>query len=263
MNTIVCMKQVPSSNEVRMHPVTKTIVRDGNASVMNPFDSSALEQAVQLKQQRGGTITALSMGILQTQVLLKDAMSRGADKAVLLSDRGFAGADTLATSYTLSLGVKEIQKNIGAFDLILCGKMAVDGDTAQIGPELAQVLGIPYVTDVVEIVEASDTAITVRRIIDGGTQVVRVAYPALLTVVKEIQQPRLPSIASLKASLAKEVAVFTADAVGADGTRIGLNGSPTQVVETFIPEHSTQCVALTGDVASLCGQLKTIVQEVG
>lgn len=242
-----------------MHPVTKTIVRDGNASVMNPFDSSALEQAVELKEQLGGSVIALSMGILQTQVLLKDAMSRGADKAVLLSDRGFAGADTLATSYTLSLGVQEI----GAFDLILCGKMAVDGDTAQIGPELAQVLGIPYVTDVVEVVNASDTAITVRRAIDGGTQVVRMKYPALLTVVKEIKQPRLPSIASLKESLAKEVAVYTADAVGADVTRIGLNGSPTQVVETFIPEHSAQCVTLTGDVASLCAQLKTMAQEVG
>ncbi len=263
MNIIVCMKQVPSSNEVRMDPVTKTIVRDGKASVINPFDSSALEQAVQLKEQLGGTITALSMGILETQVLLKDGMSRGADKAVLLSDRGFAGADTLATSYTLSLGVEEIQKTIGAFDLIFCGKMAVDGDTAQIGPELAQVLGVPCVTDVVEVVEASDTVITVCRSVDGGSQVVQVGYPAVLTVVKEIQQPRLPSIASLKESLAKEVAVYTAQAVGADETRIGLNGSPTQVVETFLPAHTAQCVSLTGDMKALCAQVKTIIGEVG
>lgn len=258
MNTIVCMKQVPSSNQVRMHPVTKTIVRDGKASVINPFDSSALEQAVQLKEQLGGTITALSMGILETQILLKDGLSRGADCAVLLSDRAFAGADTLATSYTLSLGVKEI----GAFDLILCGKMAVDGDTAQIGPELAQTLGIPYVTDVVDVVEATDTAITVRRAIDGGHQVVQVQYPALLTVVKEIQQPRLPSIASIRHSLTQPVAVYTAQDVGADDTRIGLAGSPTQVVDTFIPQSKTQCIPLWGTVDNLCQQLKSLVQEV-
>ncbi len=258
MNIIVCMKQVPSSNEVQLHPITKTIIRDGKASVINPFDSSALEQAVQLKEQLGGTVTALSMGILDTKTLLQDGISRGADKAVLLSDRSFAGADTLATSYTLSLGVKQI----GAFDLILCGKMAVDGDTAQIGPELAQTLGIPCVTDVVDVITATPTTLTVNRAIDGGHQVIAVTLPAVLTVAKEIQQPRLPSITSICQSLTQEVSVYTAEQIGAALTRTGLSGSPTQVVDTFLPQATAQCITFSGDVPTLCHNLHTLIQEV-
>lgn len=149
MNIIVCVKQVPSTTEVRMDPVTHTILRDGRQSVINPFDSTAVELAVQLKEAHGGTVTALSMGIPATETLLRDAIASGADNAVLLTDRRFAGADTLATSYTLSLGVAAI----GKYDCILCGKMAVDGDTAQIGPELAEQLGLPHVTDVCAIYE--------------------------------------------------------------------------------------------------------------
>lgn len=257
MRSIVCMKQVPSSNQVRLHPVTKTIVRDGKSSVINPFDSAALEVAVQLKAQLGGDVTALSMGILDTQTLLQDAISRGADSAVLLSDRGFAGADTLATSYTLSLGVAKI----GDFDLILCGKMAVDGDTAQIGPELATQLHIPCVTDVTAIVSAEPSSITVRRTIDGGYQVVRVHLPAVLTVVKEIQQPRLPSIASIQESLTQSVTVCTAADLNADPLRIGLSGSPTQVVDTFLPTVTRSCITLAGSVDDLCQQLETIIKE--
>ncbi|WP_317855793.1 electron transfer flavoprotein subunit beta/FixA family protein [Chakrabartyella piscis] len=258
MKTIVCMKQVPSSNEVRLHPVTKTIIRDGKASVINPFDASALEQAVQIREKLGGSITALSMGILETAELLRDGISRGCDEAVLLSDCAFAGADTLATSYTLSLGVDKI----GDFDLILCGKMAVDGDTAQIGPELAQTLGIPYATDVIEILEVDETKITVKRGIDGGTQVITLPYPALITVVKEIQKPRLPSIQSIGDSLQKEITIYTAPELGADETRTGLNGSPTEVVQTFIPENKVDCVELTGSIAEICKSIATIRQEV-
>ncbi len=257
MKSIVCMKQVPSSNQVRLHPVTKTIVRDGKSAVINPFDSAALEVAVQLKEQLGGEVTALSMGILDTQTLLQDAMSRGADGAVLLSDRNFAGADTLATSYTLSLGVAEI----GDFDLILCGKMAVDGDTAQIGPELATQLHIPCVTDVTAILSAEPSTLTVERSMDGGHQVVCVNLPAVLTVVKEIQQPRLPSIASIQESLTQDVTVCTATALHADPTRIGLSGSPTQVVDTFLPKVERSCITLSGTVDDLCQQLETIIQE--
>lgn len=258
MNIIVCMKQVPSSNEVRLHPVTKTIIRDGNASVINPFDSAALEQAVQIREQLGGHVTALSMGIPDTQFLLQDAISRGADQALLLTDRAFAGADTLATSYTLSLGVEKI----GKFDLIFCGKMAVDGDTAQIGPELAQTLSIPYITDVVSLVKVSETAITVVRAIDGGTQTVQVAYPALLTVVKEIAQPRMPSIASILDSVSKEADICSAQDVGADVNRTGLNGSPTQVVQTFIPKNTVNCVEITGNMEEITANLQQIIQEV-
>lgn len=258
MKTIVCMKQVPSSNEVRLHPVTKTIIRDGKASVINPFDSSALEQAVQIKEKLGGTITALSMGILETGELLRDGMSRGGDDAMLLSDHAFAGADTLATSYTLSLGVQKI----GTFDLIICGKMAVDGDTAQIGPELAQTLGIAYATDVIEVLDVTENKITVKRGIDGGTQVAKLSFPALITVVKEIAQPRLPSIKSIKESLAKEVAVYTAAELEADVNRTGLTGSPTEVVHTFIPENNRDCIEITGDILGICKSIEQIVEEV-
>lgn len=148
MKIAVCIKQVPSTNEVRLDPVTNTIIRDGRQSVTNPFDTYAVEAAVQIKEQLGGEVTVLSMGIPSTERLLRDACSRGADKGVLLSDRAFAGADTLATSYALSLWCRT-----AGLDLILCGKMAVDGDTAQIGPELAEHLGIPHITDVCEILE--------------------------------------------------------------------------------------------------------------
>ncbi|MEG2204797.1 MAG: electron transfer flavoprotein subunit beta/FixA family protein, partial [Oscillospiraceae bacterium] len=195
MKIIVCIKQVPSTNEVRLDPVTNTIIRDGRQSVTNPFDSYALEQAVELKEKMGGTVTVLSMGIPDTERLLRDAMSRGADAALLLSDRAFAGADTLATSYTLSLGVRKL----GGADLILCGKMAVDGDTAQIGPELSEQLGIAHVTDVSEILSIEAGRITVRRLCDGGSQTLEVRLPALLTVLKDINMPRMPSIAGVRA----------------------------------------------------------------
>ena len=144
MRYVVCIKQVPSTNEVRLDPVTNTILRDGRQSVVNPFDAHAVEEGVRLKERFGGEVLAISMGIPAVEELLRDAVARGADRAVLLSDRAFAGADTLATSYTLAAGIRRA----GTFDLILCGKMAVDGDTAQIGPELAEQLGIPHLTEV-------------------------------------------------------------------------------------------------------------------
>lgn len=258
MKIIVCMKQVPSSNEVRLHPVTKTIVRDGKQSVINPFDSSALELAVQIKERIGAQITALSMGIPQTETLLKDALSRGADNAVLLSDRAFAGADTLATSYTLSLGIKKI----GGFDLIICGKMAVDGDTAQIGPELAQTLNIPHVTDITEVIFCNDKEIICRRAIDGGNQLVNISLPALITVVKEIQLPRLPSIKSIKDSKLLDVEILSAQSVFADTSKTGLEGSPTQVVDTFTPSNTTPCIEITGSLKEICLKLRNLSQGV-
>ena len=160
MKYIVCIKQVPSTNEVRLDPETHAIIRDGRQSVINPFDLYAVELAKRLKEKTGGTLTALSIGIPATERLLREAVSRGADDAVLLTDRAFAGSDTLATSYAVSLGVKAA----GGADLILCGKMAVDGDTAQIGPELAETLGIHHVTDVCEVLDITEKDITVKKL---------------------------------------------------------------------------------------------------
>lgn len=258
MRTIVCIKQVPSTNEVRLDPETKTIIRDGRQSVTNPFDTYAIEQAVQIKELMGGEVIGLSMGIPATERLLREAMSRGVDRSLLLSDRSFAGADTLATSYTLSLGVK----NIGDFDLILCGKMAVDGDTAQIGPELAESLGIPHITDVVELIEVSEEKILCKKATDKGHQILEIELPALITVVKDINMPRLPSIPGIEFSLDAPFEIKNAQDLNADTKRIGLSGSPTQVVKTYIPEGTRTAVELVGNTENQVEGIMKIIKEV-
>ena len=201
MRIIACVKAVPSSTEVKMDPKTNTIVRDGKQAVINPFDATALECALQAREtltDRGAnvTVTALSMGIPATADLLRDCVARGADSGVLLSDRAFAGADTLATCYALTLGIE----HIGNPDLIVCGKMAVDGDTAQIGPELAGAFDIPCVTDVSEISEVTCDHIVVAHVTDEGHDVVDVPLPAVITVGKDVAQLRMPSIAGVLAA---------------------------------------------------------------
>lgn len=257
MKIAVCVKQVPSTNEVRLDPVTNTIIRDGRQSVTNPFDTYAIEAAVQIKEQLGGEVTVLSMGIPSTERLLRDACSRGADRGVLLSDRAFAGADTLATSYALSLWCS--RENL---DLILCGKMAVDGDTAQIGPELAEHLGIPHITDVCEIMEISETAVTVRKQTAEGFEVLRTPLPALLTVVKDINLPRMASIPGVRAGMEADIHIYTAADLGADPARCGLSGSPTQVVKTFTPQRSAEAVEITGEAGDKAKSILDILREV-
>ncbi|WP_434310918.1 electron transfer flavoprotein subunit beta/FixA family protein [Hominifimenecus sp. rT4P-3] len=257
MNLVVCMKAVPSTNTVRLDPVTHTIIRDGRQAVVNPFDASALEEAVRIKEQLGGTVTALSMGIPDTERLLRDALGRGADEGVLLSDRAFAGADTLATSYALACEIRQMPP----VSLILCGKMAVDGDTAQIGPELAGALGIPCITDVYQILDISETHVRVRRGVDGGQMVVETSLPALITVVKDICDPRMPSISGVRFGENGPVAVKTAAQVQADLSRVGLNGSPTQVVKTFTPERTTESIPVLGTPKEQAGKLMTLIKE--
>ncbi len=258
MRIVVCVKQVPSSNEVRINPETNTIMRDGRQSVTNPFDTYAIEQAVQIKEKLGGEVIALSMGIPATERLLRDAESRGVDKAMLLSDRSFAGADTLATAYTLSLGIKQFED----IDLILCGKMAVDGDTAQIGPELAENLGIPHVTDVCEFISVSSEYIVCKKIIDNGHQVLRVKLPALLTVVKDINMPRLPSIQGILFGLTAPFELKDAKALNADPKRIGLSGSPTQVVKTYVPERQNEAKKIEGNATIQADEIVEVIKEV-
>ena len=250
MKIIVCVKQVPASNEVRLDPKTNTIIRDGGQAVINPFDSHALEAALQLKERFGGAVTVLSMGIPDTAHMLRDCMARGADRALLLTDRAFAGADTLATSYALCKGVEAV----GDFDLILCGKMAVDGDTAQIGPEMAQRLGVPHVTDV-EWLEATEREVTVRRQLGGSVQTLRVPLPAVLTVTRELNVPRLPSIAGVLRAEEATVDTYDAREAGADEALCGLKGSPTQVVQTYLPQR-TRVVQEIPDIGVLLDIIK-------
>ena len=257
MKIAVCIKQVPSTNEVRLDPVTNTIIRDGRQSVTNPFDTYAVEAAVQIKEQLGGERTVLSMGIPSTERLLRDACSRGADKGVLLSDRAFAGADTLATSYALSLWCRT-----AGLDLILCGKMAVDGDTAQIGPELAEHLGIPHITDVCEIMEIDEQKVKVRKQTAQGFEILRTPLPALLTVVKDINLPRMASIPGVKAGMEADTRIYTAADLGADPDRCGLSGSPTQVVRTFTPQRSAEAVEITGATGDKAAKILEMLREV-
>lgn len=257
MKIVVCIKQVPSTNEVQLDPVTNTILRDGRQSVVNPFDTYAVEQAVELKEAYTGTVTAVSMGIPATERLLRDVMARGVDRSMLLSDRAFAGADTLATAYTLALGIRRQ----GEFDLILCGKMAVDGDTAQIGPELAENLGIPHVTDVCEIEAIQDGYLCCKKTSDFGLMRVKVRLPALLTVVKDINMPRLPSIAGVRASLSAPFVMLGAQELSADVARIGLSGSPTQVVKTYTPKNTRKTRMLEGSSKEQAQEACRLIKE--
>lgn len=287
MHIVVCVKAVPSSTEVKMDPVTHTIVRDGRESVVNPFDAAALEVALAIKDERAATgegcrVSVLSMGIPATEALLRDGIARGASDALLLSDRAFAGADTLATSYALSCGIRELgsasMNDVAASgasehgeaapgpslpDLILCGKMAVDGDTAQIGPELAGLFDMPCVTDVRELVAIERGRVTVRHATDAGIELVEVPLPAVLTVAKDIAQPRMPSIAGVRAAAGSPVAVLSAARVQADPARSGLAGSPTQVVRSFVPERSDTCEVLEGSVPQQAARIIALAEEAG
>jgi electron transfer flavoprotein beta subunit len=242
MRIIVCVKQVPSSNEIKMDKETNTIIREGAEAVLNPFDSYAIEEALKMKDKFGGTITAISMGIPKVAELLKEVMELGVDAGVLLSDRAFAGADSLATAYTLSRGIKKI----GEFDLIICGKQATDGDTAQVGPSLGEKLDIPHTTYVSNIEEIKDGYIRCRRGTDNGYELLEIKLPAIITVLKDINVPRLPSIKTIKNAQLKSVSIWNALDIDADLNCIGLGGSPTQVVNTFIPENSTEIEMLEG-----------------
>ncbi len=251
MKIIVCIKQVPDAKDVRLDPKTNTLAREGVQSIMNPYDQHALEEAVRIKESQGGEVTVLSMGPPQAEEVLRQAISCGADKAVLVSDRAFAGADTWATSYTLA---KAVQK-IGDFDLILCGKQAIDGDTAQVGPGLAVQLGIPYLTCIQKIREIQENELVMERMMDDGYDVVAVSSPVLLTVVKDLNEPRVPSLKGKMKSKKASIEVLSAEDIGADPARIGLGGSPTQVVDVFPPPARGEQAMLTGTVDEQVEQL--------
>lgn len=259
MKIVVCIKQVPDTTNVQINPETNTLIREGVESIINPFDEYALEEGVRLKEQYGGETTVLSMGPPQVQDALKDAISRGIDTAVLLSDRAFAGADTLATAYTLAAGVRKL----GGADIILMGRQAIDGDTGQVGPGVAENLGIPHVTDIRKIEQIdADGTIIVERLLEDGYVRLKTKLPVLLTVVKEINEPRLPSLRSKMLARKKEIAILNKDELEIDSVRIGLNGSPTQVIKIFTPPKSLRGKIFEGQkreaVASLLKELRQV-----
>jgi len=245
MNIIVCIKQVPDAKDVRLDPVTNTLAREGVESIMNPYDRHALEEAVAIKEQLGGKVTVITMGPPQAEAVLREAIACGADDGVLISDRAFAGADTWATSYTLAMAVK----TLGDFDLILCGKQAIDGDTAQVGPGLACRLQVPFATCVQKTRKVTEEFIEIERMMDDGFDVLRLPLPALLTVVKDINEPRVASLKGKMRAKKAEIKKYSATDIGADPQSIGLAGSPTQVVRVFPPEPRGDRKIFSGSVA--------------
>ncbi len=234
MNIIVCVKQVPASTQVKLNPVTNTLVRDGIQSTINIYDMHAIETALTLREIYGGKVTVVTMGPPQAEEILKKAIGMTADDAVLVCGREFAGADTLATSYTLA---KAIEK-IGNADLIICGKQAVDGDTAQVGPGIAQWLGIPLVSCVSAIEKVDNKTITLHRHMDDGTDVVESSLPAVITTVKEINEPRIESIKGRLRAKEFKAQVLNGEAIACETDLIGLKGSPTFVNKVFIPQRT-------------------------
>lgn len=258
MKIIVCIKQVPGTNEVKMDPVTNTIIRENVPAIINPFDTYAIEEAVRIKEKYNADIYGLSMGIPAAQEMLRESISLGIDKAMLLTDRKFAGADTLATSYALSRGVEKIDD----YDLIICGKQATDGDTAQVGPSLAKTLGIAYATNISKIIEIKKDYMHCMKITDDGYEEIEIKLPALITVVKEINMPRLPSIKSIKKAKESEIEIITFNDVQANENRAGLKGSPTQVKKTFVPIHEVNSVTIEGSIKEKAEKLAEILLSI-
>jgi electron transfer flavoprotein alpha/beta subunit len=250
---VVCIKQVPDTAEVRINPETGTLIREGVPSIINPFDMNAIEAGLQIREKTGGKVTVITMGPPQADTALREAISMGADDAILLSDRAFAGSDTWATSFTLS---KAIEK-LGA-DIIICGKQAIDGDTAQVGPETAEFLNIPHISYIRKIENITESSIKVQRLMDEGYDVVESSLPVLMTVVKELNEPRLPSLKGKMAAKKAVIKKWGQSDILADENDLGLKGSPTQVKNIFTPEARSGRKMLEGKPEE---QVDALIQE--
>ncbi len=250
MRIVVCIKQVPDTQEVRLDPVTHTLKREGIAAIINPFDLYALEEGLRVKDAQGGTVTVITMGPPQAETALREALGYGADAAVLLSDKAFAGADTWATALTLAKAVDKL----GGADLIFCGKQAIDGDTAQVGPMLATILNIPYIAWARKL-SLAEGELTVERLLDHGYDAVATNLPALITVIKEINEPRVPSFKAKLKAKKEAIPVWGSTDLGLEAGDIGLSGSFTQVVKVFPPPSRGTPEIWTGASEELAGRL--------
>ena len=253
MNLLVCIKQVPDTTEIRIDPETNTLIRAGVPSIVNPFDAYALETAARIKDERGGRITVMTMGPPQAKEALIECLGVGADKAYLVSDRVFGGSDTLATSYILSGAIRAVEAKEGPFDVIFCGKQAIDGDTAQVGPEIAEHLDRPQVTYAVE-VTAGGSGIVVKRENDDGYALIEMQTPCLVTVTKPAFEPRLPTIKSKLAAKKAEIVGITSEDVELDLSQCGLKGSPTKVKKTFTPQVKKGGLRITEEDDAAAGK---------
>jgi electron transfer flavoprotein beta subunit len=251
MNILVCLKQVPGTTKVNINPETNTLVRQGVESIINPFDTYALEEGVRLKERFGGKVTVITMGPPQAETALREAVSLGADEAVLIGDAAFAGSDTLATSYTLSRAIAKT----GDFDLVICGRQTIDGDTAQVGPGIAEALGLPFVSYVSAIEDAGNGVMRVRRLIEEGYEEIETPLPAVITVVKEINTPRLPSLRGKMKAKSLAVTSWGAADLDADPERLGRTGSPTWVIKIFYPQREKKAEMIEGEPSDQVSRL--------
>lgn len=256
MNIVVCLKQVPGTTQVNIDPETNTLIRQEIENIINPFDNYAIEEGVRLKERFDGNVTAISMGPPQAETALREAISLGVDEGILLSDPAFAGADTWATSYTLSAAIRKL----GQYDLVICGRQTLDGDTGHVGPQLAEMLDVPFIAYVSGIEEVADGGMRVRRMVEDGYEVIESPLPAVLTVVKEINTPRLPSLRGLARSKSAVIPVWGAGEIDIDKDKVGLSGSFTRVIKIFTPQRACQGEIFQGDLENqvdcLLGRLK-------
>lgn len=258
IHIIAAIKQVPDTNDVKIDPKTGTLIREGVPSIVNPEDRHGVEMAIDLRDQWGqGKVTLITMGPPQAETALREMLAMGADEAILLSDRAFAGADTLATAAALAYAIKKI----GEYDLILCGRQAIDGDTAQVGPQLAEFLGIPQIT-YTQKASWQNESLRVERLVEGGFQVLKTGLPVLLTCLKEANKPRIPTLPGCMAAYReKPLKVWSAADIDVPREKIGLKGSPTQVRRTFSPPPKGAGRILSGDPADCAKKLTQILLE--
>ncbi|MFH0948247.1 MAG: electron transfer flavoprotein subunit beta/FixA family protein [Elusimicrobiota bacterium] len=257
MNIIVLIKQVPATTDVKIDEKTGTLKREGVEAQVNPFDLYAVEESIRLKEKYTGKITVLTMGPPQAEKALRECLAMGCDEAVLVSDREFAGSDTWATSYTLAQSIRKISD----YEIILCGKQAIDGNTAQVGPGVAEMLDIPHIAYVKKIEKIENQKITVERMMEDGYDLIESPIPCLITVVKEINNPRLPSLRGMMFSKKAEIKHFTAKTIEADKTKLGIAGSPTNVMKVFTPPHRTGGERIVGEPSEQSQKLIAKLKE--
>lgn len=258
MKIAVCIKQVPNTTEIKIDPTTGTMIREGIDTIINPDDKVAVEEALRIKEKIGvAEVIVVTMGPPQAESALKECLAMGCDKAILVTDRKFAGSDTAATSYILSKAINKI----GDVDLIICGRQAIDGDTAQTGPQIAQLLNLPQITYVQDL-KVSEGKIRVQRQLENGYEVIEAKLPALITVIKELNIPRYPTLYGIQAAVASEISVWGNEDIKADSAKIGLLGSPTKVKKSFSPPPKGNCKFIEGsDAKEIAKNLVSMLKE--
>ncbi|TCO76418.1 electron transfer flavoprotein subunit beta [Marinisporobacter balticus] len=257
MKVIVCVKQVPDTNEVKIDPVKGTLIRDGVPSILNPDDANALEEALALKDQYEDVhVTVVTMGPPQADEMLRECLAMGADEAVLLSDRAFAGADTWATSNTIAAAVRKIAD----YDIIFAGRQAIDGDTAQVGPQLAERINIPQITYVQDF-KIEGKEVTVQRQLEDGYEIIKVQTPVLLTAIKELNKPRYMSVKGIYEACKQDIIVWSANDLGVDKSEVGLDASPTKVFRSFTPAPKGKGIMLQGTTKEMVEKLAVSLKQ--